>query len=94
MSQESSESVAKVVQERLNKKSPGQAVRVIAGGVRRGAPDDGWWYVPVEYQQDPYRAYQFYELFAAIEETLKEEDGIDVLIVPRILAPPPDIDVA
>lgn len=87
----SPEQVARAVQERLNKTELPCNVRVIADAVRRGEGDDVWWYVPVAYQQDPYNAYRYFALFSQVEEELHGEH-VSVLIVPRILPPPPDLN--
>jgi len=78
----SKEHVAQLVQDYLQR-SPGEAkeVRVVAEDVRLG--DDQWWWVPVLFNQDPYKRYFFYELFSEIEEQLEEKEHLNVLLIPR-----------
>jgi len=80
----SNENVARLVQEYL-KRSPGEAkeVRVVAEDVRLGDSADEWWWVPVLFNQDPYKRYFFYELFSDIEEQLEEKEHLNVLLIPR-----------
>lgn len=85
--------IAKIVQSCLNGNARGRSVRVVPDEIRSVRDESVWWYVPVTYQQDPWHAYEFFELFADVEEQVRSNEHVDILIVPRILPPPPGAEV-
>lgn len=79
------ESVAHAVQARLNREEPfGGFVRVDVPRVREGDESRTWWYVPVMYEEDPYNVHKYYVMFAKVEDALRDQDKLDVLLVPII----------
>lgn len=75
------EQVAELVRRYAEAEEPQDLrIEVLDAGVR---PDgDGWWYVPVRTLPDLPKRYRYYEKLADIEEHLREQEKVDVLLVP------------
>ena len=72
--------VVELVRQRLKaQRTDGITIDVVADGIRR---DGDWWYVPVRPDREPQRTYQYYEWLLEVEDDVKSEAGIDVLLVP------------
>lgn len=63
----------------LQKCLPGVTVEVLEQGVRQ---DGGWWYVPVHPTVDLPRRAEYYEALVEAEDSIKEQAGLEVLLVP------------
>ena len=59
-------------------------VRVLADEVRMESTPD-FWYVPVSFHEDTQDLYAYYDAFSRIEQEIKEQHGLDVLLVPRMV---------
>lgn len=57
----------------------GLTVKIVEGAVRE---DDDWWYVPVRPSSQGAITYQYYGVLTDIEGELKQNDHLDVLLVP------------
>ncbi len=57
----------------------GLTVESVEGAVREG---DDWWYVPVRPSSQGAITYQYYGVLTDIEGDLKQNDHLDVLLVP------------
>ena len=79
-------SIGDLVQKHLRADAAaGARVRVLTDKIRLGDASNDWWWVPVEFQADPFKVYYYYELFSSIEDRLEEEEGLNLLLVPRVL---------
>ncbi len=72
--------VADLVRRSLQQHPPAQgAIEVMEGAIRQ---DDNWWYVPVRPEQQRDKTYQYYQDLVDVEQDLKENAQVDVLLVP------------
>ena len=55
------------------------SIEVLDQGVRT---EGGWWYVPVRTLADLPKRFPYYEKLADIEEHLRQDENLDVLLVP------------
>lgn len=60
----------------------GYALRVVADGVRQ---EDDWWYVPVSPDRSGVRAHEYAELLTEIEDRLREQVDLKVLLIPTFV---------
>jgi len=44
--------------------------------------DGGWWYIPVRTGENEPRTYEYYTVLTDIEEHLRRDENLDVLLVP------------
>lgn len=85
------DAIMKKVQDALRNSTPeGASVRVLSASPRPDVRHADWWYVTVTYQLDPYNAYKYFDTLSMVEEKL-ESEHLNVLLVPQIVAPPPDM---
>ncbi|MCC6284840.1 MAG: hypothetical protein IT439_05990 [Phycisphaerales bacterium] len=75
---------------RAQEGAEGFSIRVLSATPRPSSAHPEWWYVRVTYQQDPYNAYKYFQTMSRVEEVLEGQE-IKVLLVPEIVAPPPDL---
>ena len=54
-------------------------VEVIENAIRH---EDDWWFIPIHFGSAPGQRYSSYDDLNALEDRLKEKDGLDVLLVP------------
>lgn len=57
---------------------------VLPGTVRH---EGGYWYVPVGTASDPERKFEYYDKLSDVEEQVKQQDQIEVIIAPSGLHP-------
>ena len=57
----------------------GLTVEIVERSVKE---DDGWWYVPIRPSSQGAITYNYYGVLADIEGELKENEHLDVLLVP------------
>ncbi len=58
---------------------PGILLEPVPEGVRR---DDNWYYVPILLKAGEPAAYQYYDLLIDIEEQFRQQEHLNVLLVP------------
>ena len=74
------ERVAELVENYIRDKRPGGAtLHVVNTAIRT---EEGWWYVPVKPDFQPVKRFEYFELLAETELSLKKRDGITVLLIP------------
>jgi hypothetical protein len=54
-------------------------IDLIEGAVRQ---EGGWWYVPVRPHEEIKKRYRYYEELSDIESEMKQNEQVDVLLVP------------
>ena len=57
----------------------GSTIEALEQGIRKGGD---WWYVPVRPDHQLHKAYRYYEELTSIENELRENEKIDVLLIP------------
>ena len=76
----SKEQIAELVRRYAEAEEPQELrIEVLEAGVR---PDGDGWYVPVRALVDLPKRYPYYEKLADIEEHLRQDENLDVLLVP------------
>jgi len=76
----SKEQIAELVRRYAEAEEPQELrIEVLDAGVR---PDGDGWYVPVRALVDLPKRYPYYEKLADIEEHLRQDENLDVLLVP------------
>ena len=76
----SKEQIAELVRRYAEAEEPQELrIEVLAAGVR---PDGDGWYVLVRALVDLPKRYPYYEKLADIEEHLRQDENLDVLLVP------------
>ncbi len=62
-----------------SRQPPGSAIEVLEQDIRK---DGDWWYVPVRPNHQLPKTYRYYEELTDIENQLRENEQVDVLLVP------------
>ena len=76
----SKEQIIGRVRELLRANPPkGFSIEVVEGSARE---DGGWWYIPVRTGENEPRTYEYYTVLTDIEEHLRRNENLDVLLVP------------
>lgn len=76
----SKDQVVQRVRELLEASPPrGFSIEVMENKARE---DGGWWYIPVRTPGDEPRTYEYYTVLTDIEEHLRDNEKVDVLLVP------------
>ena len=57
----------------------GSTIEALEQGIRK---DSDWWYVPARSDHQLPKTYRYYEELTSIENELRENEKIDVLLVP------------
>ncbi len=76
----SEEQVVKLVKQYLqNHEYDNVKIEVADGRIHK---ESTWWYVPVRSNQPEMRTYRYYDELTVVEDELRENENLDVLLVP------------
>lgn len=76
----SEEQVVRLVKQYLqNHQYDNIKIEVVEGPIRK---ESTWWYVPVRPNHTETRTYRYYEELTVVEDELRENENLDVLLVP------------